>query len=134
MKLNIEEDRETIKRYKHIRPAPWGSVTCSARCPGTLRTCTLKRGHSGPHVAHGTLKKVVAVWDKDAKSEGEAKGAVSALTRTPGRSRGFFGALITLRNRVIPKPHAVEAGLFLIFALAMVGFAIDWALRILGLR
>jgi len=65
MRLIREEHREEIKKYEHIKPAPtFGPVRCFARLPGTARTCTLAEGHSGPHVAHGMFKKVMAVWDE----------------------------------------------------------------------
>jgi hypothetical protein len=61
--LTREADRVAIREYEHIRPAPtWGPVRCFARFPGAARTCTLAKGHDGPHVAHTFFKKVVAVW------------------------------------------------------------------------
>ena len=60
-----ETHPEEIEKYEHIKPAPtFGPVRCFAKCPGTPRTCTLERGHAGPHVAHGFPKKVMAVWDE----------------------------------------------------------------------
>ena len=139
MKLTVKEDRETIKRYGHIKPAPiWGSVRCSAKCPGTLHACTRKKGHTVPHVAHGTFKRVVAVWwDKGIKartSEEKAKRAVGAIARNGSRDGGLVAALKAFRGRVIPREHHLEEVFLIILALSMVGFAIDWALRILGLR
>jgi hypothetical protein len=66
MKLLRKENPEEIKQFEHIKPAPvWGPVRCFAPLAGTPRTCTLADGHSGPHVAHGMFKKVVAVWDSE---------------------------------------------------------------------
>ena len=137
MKLTVEENRETIKRYGHIKPAPiWGSVRCSARCLGPPRTCTLEEGHRGPHVAHGWFKKVLAVWDsgiKARRSEEKAKRAVGAVARSGSRNVGLVAALKAFWRRVIRRAPPMEEALLLILALSMAGFAIDWALRILGL-
>jgi hypothetical protein len=138
VKLTIEENRETIKRYGHIKPAPfWGSVSCSARCPGTVRTCTLERGHIGPHVAHGTFRKVLAVWDqgiKAGKSDVKPRRAVGPIARRRSRDRGLVAALKAFWGRVLRRDHFIEEAFLLVLAVAMVGFAIDWALRILGLH
>lgn len=141
MKLTIEENREALKRYRHIRPAPQkGPARCSALCPGTVRTCSLRRGHSGPHVAHGLFGRVVAVWDKGVKGgkapvrKKAAPTSEAMARRARSRERGFLAAIKALRKSISLKEHYIEAGLFLAFALAMVGFAIDWALRIMGLK
>jgi len=64
MKILRETDPEAIKNYEHIKPAPtFGPIRCFAKCSGTNRTCTLSKGHTGSHVAHGFRKKVMAVWD-----------------------------------------------------------------------
>ena len=131
MKLTIEENREAIKRYGHIRPAPrWGSVQCSAKCPGSVRTCTLERGHTGVHVAHGRLRRVVAVWDEGISavtSKQPAKRAGAAIARIRAREGGLASTLKALLR--VPD---IEAVALLILALFMVGFGIDWALRIFG--
>ena len=138
MKLTVEENREAIRRYGHIKPAPiLGAVRCSARCQGTRRTCTLERSHRGPHVAHGMFRRVVAVWDagiKVQKSERKAKRAGRAIARTGFRDGGLISALGALGRRVVRRAPSLEEGLLLIFFRAMVGFAIDWALRIIGWR
>ena len=138
MKLTIEDNRSAIKRYAHIRPAPrLGAVLCSARCPGTVRTCTLRKGHAGLHVAHGMFSRVLAVWDKGVTV------AVSG-TRRSGRGRRVSRKAQGKKHpapvpgpgwgRLIPSPHTIEAALLLVLVLAMIGFGIDWALRILGAR
>lgn len=132
MRLTVEKDRETIKRYGHIRPASaWGSVACAARCPGTTRTCTLEKGHRGPHVAHGFLKNVVAVWDA-------ANGAAPEKSRTAvgpqvpkevwtGSLVGAVGAFWSHVARL--KPAVGDVALLILF-LGFVVFAVDWFLRI----
>lgn len=66
MILTRERDPQLIEQYSHIRPAPtWGPLRCFDRCPGSKRTCTLAKDHSGPHVSHGLFKKVMAVWDNE---------------------------------------------------------------------
>ncbi len=138
MKLTIEENREAIKRYRHIKPASHpGSIPCSASCPGTSRTCTLKRGHAGPHIAHGMFKRVVAVWDRGYKVAAQNVTTVRHLRPDPPLRKntgGFFTTLRDLRKSIARREHYIEAALFLVFGLAMVGFAIDWALRIMGLK
>lgn len=115
MRLTIEENRDAIRRYDHVRPARGRSVRrCAIRCPGTQRTCTLERGHHGPHVAHGALRRVVAVWDggsggdagagpsppvAPARREGApARRPVGLPTRSPvgalERAKGWVAALI----------------------------------------
>jgi hypothetical protein len=60
-----EKNPTEIQEYSHIKPAPiFGPIRCFEKCQGTARTCTLEKGHGGPHVAHGFLKKVMAVWDE----------------------------------------------------------------------
>ncbi len=65
MILTRKENPTEIKKYEHIKPAPtFGGLRCIARFPRAGRvTCTLAKGHAGPHVAHAIFKKVRAVWD-----------------------------------------------------------------------
>lgn len=143
MKLTIEEDRERIKRYGHIRPAPiWGPARCSARCPGNPRSCTLEVDHRGPHVAHGWFNKVVAVWDEgikgrrsDARKAVERAGSPSgSVARRSTRNRGPLASSGGFWGRVRRRAPSMEGALLVILALGMVGFAIETALRILGWR
>lgn len=138
MRLTIEENPETIKRYSHIRPAfVWGSVRCSAWCPGTSRNCTLEKDHKGPHVAHGFFRNVVAVWDersKVRKSEVSASRDLREVTPRGLRGKGLLSALMAFRGRIVRRAPSIEEVVFLVFALGMVWFAIDWALRIMMLK
>jgi len=62
MRFTRKEDPEQVEQFGHIKPAPiFGPLRCFARCLGTPLTCTLSKGHSGPHVAHTFFKKVAAV-------------------------------------------------------------------------
>ena len=146
MKLTIEENRETIKRYGHIKPAPmWGSVRCSAKCPGAARNCTLEEGHRGPHVAHGMFKKVVAVWDAGINPQKPESRAIKA--RTPEtkaikekgatapkrfREKGLLATLKGLGRSALERAPTMEEALFIVLGLGMVWFAIETSLRILG--
>jgi hypothetical protein len=134
MKLTVEHDSETIGRYGHVRPAPiWGG-RCSARCPGSMRTCTLGRGHRGTHIAHGIFRKVLAVWDEDVEvrpSGDTTTRAAGDRARTGLRKRALV-SLEALRDRVARLFTSVEEVSLLILFLAFVWFAIDWALRIIG--
>jgi hypothetical protein len=141
MKLTVEDNRDAIKRYSHIRPSRRGSPRCSTLCPGTRRSCTLERGHNGLHVAHGRFRKVVAVWDGPARAVGaveperKAKGAGGAIVRRDLRDVGLAATLRAFWGRLVRRPQfSMEEFLLLVFALAMAGFVIDWALRIIGLR
>ena len=136
MRLTLEQDRETIKRYSHIKPARgWRTKLCSTMCRGTAHTCTLAKDHRGPHVAHGLFKKVIAVWDSG--TEDRASGEVVSLA-SGGRGRSGLltsrkvGILQSLRDRVASTVSSVDELVFLLLFLAFVAFAIQWLLLILG--
>jgi len=137
MKFTIEENREELNRYRHIRPATLlGSVPCSARCPGTLRTCTQKKGHTGPHVAHGMFRRVVAVWYQGIEaqqSKEKVKRAVGGIARNVSRDRGLVVALKAFWSQVIRRPRDMDEVLLFIFGISMAGFAIHWILLAFGL-
>ena len=136
VRLRVEEHARAIRRYRHVKPARGGSAKCSLRCPGTSHTCTLAKGHRGPHVAHGSFRKVVAVWDSGARAEpaartvhrgSGAKAPIGLRSRRPAGLLEVFRALLA---------RAVSSGEELVLAicfLAFVWFAIDWILLILGL-
>jgi len=136
VKLTVEENRETIKRYGHIRPASrWGSVRCFARCPGNSRTCTLEVDHNGPHVAHGIFRQVVAVWDANRKvcrSEAERKTVVGPMAPKGLKTELPAAAVDGFWRRVVRRAPSLEQGFLLVLFVAMVGFVIDWTLRMLG--
>ena len=134
MRLTIEDNREALKRYGHIKPAPaWGATPCSARCPGTVRNCTLRRGHAGPHVAHGSFRRVVAVWDKGMTAgEGKPIRRGAPFARPVSRAVGIAVTLRALRDRFLQRVPSMEEILFLILGLSMAGFAIHWMLLIFG--
>jgi len=65
MRILRDDNPKAIEPFKHIKPAPiFGPMRCFAPCHGTVYTCTLAQGHSGPHVSHALFKKVKAVWDE----------------------------------------------------------------------
>ena len=67
MRLTRKDNPTEIKEYEHIKAAPtFGPMPCFARIPDGVASCTLSKGHGGPHVAHGgwRFKKVYAVWDQ----------------------------------------------------------------------
>ena len=134
MKLTIEEDPETIKRYAHIRPARGlGVRPCRHACPGSTRTCTLERGHRGAHVAHGRLRRVVAVWDggKAPPSTASVPRAAESRARNRPRAGKPGGALQSLWKMAVRAAGSFEEIALLIFFLAFVWFAIDWMLLIM---
>ncbi len=137
MKLTRSEDGNAVDRYRHITPAPRGAPTCSARLPGGRgRRCTLRRGHAGPHVAHGWFGRVAAVWGKETtheKTEARALRASGALARRREREEKGIGLWRGLRDRYLRRIPSMEEAIFLILALAFVGFAIHWLLLIFPL-
>lgn len=136
MKLTIKENPDAIRRYAHIRPAsPMAARVCSTQCPGTNHTCTLQRGHSGVHVAHGRFRKVVAVWDRHARIQEPKQitraGKKAAIVRK-GKKDGRAARIRGWVGRFVPSSHSIEAVFLLVLLLGMVGFAIDLAIRIFG--
>ena len=140
MKLTVENNRERIKRFGHIKAAPiWGAPRCSETCPGSARACKRKRGHTGPHVAHGTFNRVLAVWDGDVgmavrSSARKPRRSAGALERKSVWENGPAAAIRALWRRGLRRVPSLEEGFLFILALTMVGFAVDMALRILGWR
>lgn len=137
MRLTIEQDPESIRRYRHVKPARVRDARlCSARCPGSSRACTLRKGHRGPHVAHSMFKKVVAVWDAGSgvveSPEGARRAAEARSRRAPrvrsGRPSGVVG---TLRDRVAGLGSSLADIGLLVLLLAFAGFAVRWLLIIL---
>jgi hypothetical protein len=137
MRLTVEEHREAIKRYGHIRPARGLRASwCATRCPGTTRTCTRDRGHSGPHVAHGFLRRVLAVWDAGAavgprreagRPVSGARARGGGLTRRPVglRTRSPPGILETFRRIVVRAAASADEIFFIILFIIFVKLAID---------
>jgi len=141
MKLTLEENPETIKRYGHLRPAPpWGSVRCSAKCPGTTRTCTREKGHRGPHAAHGSFRKVLAVWDSSAEGRSLEPARSARKLRGPRRrevpkapgDEGFLASVKAVWKAIRRITPSMEEILLIALGLTMAWFAVDTALRIMG--
>jgi len=100
VRLTVEDNPETMKRYAHLAPARgWGTRRCGASFPGRDRRCGRERGHRGPHVAHGFLGRVVAVWE-GAPSDPSAE--------QPRRRKPVKGGPIGLRVR---RPEGLIAAL-----------------------
>jgi len=94
-------------------------------------------------VAHGRFRTVHAVWDAPVAvrppSAVESRSARASGSATPrgvsvGGSQEILPALLDIWGRIVRKAPRLEETLFLIFFLAMVGFVIDWTLRMLGVR
>lgn len=130
MRLTVEDNPETIKRYGHLKPASlWGSARCGVRCPGSSHTCTLEKGHRGPHAAHGLFKRVVAVWDAGSVVRKSEDVALGVALRDDLRNGVVMEAWRAFRN-VVPD---METGIYLAFFVAFLGFVIYWVLLILGI-
>lgn len=143
MRLTVEEHPEAIKRYRHVeRARGWKPTPCSRKCPGTPRICTRAGGHRGPHVAHGRLRRVLAVWDSGGgpRPSDEAVGPPrKGKTRGPRRSarpvglrtRSPLGIVAALERAVARATSSLEQIALIILFLAFVWFGIDWLLLIL---
>jgi hypothetical protein len=138
VRLTAEGDAATIKRYEHVKPARfWWSRRCRVRLAGTSRSCTRESAHKGPHVAHGAFGRPLAVWDEgDAIPRREREVAAKpARMRRVSQREGPLEVLRAFAGRVARRPHHfMEQAFLLVLVVAMVGFVIDWALRIIGAR
>lgn len=63
MQLLRERDREEIRKYEGIKSAGLFNLACGDPLSGTMRKCTRKALHTGPHMAHGIFGRIMAVWD-----------------------------------------------------------------------
>lgn len=140
MLLTAEEHPEAIKRYAHVaRAGGWGGSECSARLDGTTRSCTRQRGHSGPHVAHGSWRKILAVWDEASGRRRAASRKLAepvARKRSPRKPVGLpvrpRELVQVIRDWVAGAVASAEEIAFIVFFLAFVGFALYWLWLILG--
>lgn len=144
MRLTVEEHREAIKRYSHIKPARgWRTRLCSKVCPGPARTCGRAKGHRGPHAAFARFGKVVAVWESGTGTEAspESSSRISTARDASARRRGrpvglrtreSVGLLQSLKDLVVGSFSSVEEIVFIIMFIAFVKFAFDWIMLIMG--
>lgn len=151
MKLTREQQPEALKRFRHLEPARWGAERCGRRLGRSKRTCTLRKGHRGPHAAHGLFGRLQAVWEGGGASAGAAAGArMSEGGRTskgaggsPERGRRVGprrpvgvrrreegGALAGLKAVGAWIGDHAEEILLLTFFVAFVWFAVDWLMII----
>jgi hypothetical protein len=80
------------------------------------------------------FRKVVAVWDSGIRvqePEGKAKRAASPVERGASWDNGPIATLAAFGRRILRRVPPMEETLFIVFFVAMVGFFIDWALRII---
>lgn len=146
MRLTREENREALKRYRHLKPVRRRAERCGRRLERSKRTCTLGKGHRGPHAAHGLFGRVLAVWgsgDGSAGSPGAGRSSTRAGRGSTGpgrrvaprrpvglRSRDPGGVLERVRSAAAWVDEHAEEILLLSFFAAFVWFAIDWLLII----
>ncbi|MDH3271833.1 MAG: hypothetical protein OEN56_10890 [Gemmatimonadota bacterium] len=129
MKLTAQDDPRAIQRYRHIKPARgFGVLRCGKSCPGTSRRCTLAQGHRGPHVAHGLLGRVLAVWESAARASSVRPPNPPGGRRSPiGIRRGTSDGLgASIWRAMVRVASSAEEIALLVFLLAFVYFAIDW--------
>lgn len=143
MRLTTETHPEGIKRYAHVRPGRGPkSKFCGTSLPGTSRTCTRSQGHGGPHVAHGLLNRVVAVWDSGARKRPARTAATTSRSESQGRRRKTTPVglpvdrpvswLASIWRGARGIVSSAEELIFLVYFLAFVGFVVYWTLLILG--
>ncbi|MGD8322627.1 MAG: hypothetical protein PVJ02_19405 [Gemmatimonadota bacterium] len=136
MRLTARDDPAGVKRYSHVRRARgWRVDPCSAPCPGTGYRCTREKDHRGPHVAHGWLGKVTAVWD----GGGELRSSTERMRRALEASRHGQvrrekpeGSLAVVFSHIGRFLSSVDHVAFLILLLAFIGFAIQWFMMVRG--
>jgi len=131
VKLTPTRGRKALDRYRHVEAADRSEEKCGARGPGSAKLCTRRRGHAGPHVAHGFLGRVVAAWDSGATSL-DRREAVSTAGAPSKRARP-----VGLRHPAPPSPLATVGRLakralaawdqiaFVTLFIIMVKFALD---------
>ena len=144
MKFTVEENREAIKRYRHIKPGNGRKTRlCSTTCPGTARTCSRTKGHRGPHVAFGFWRNVVAVWDSGTGAQASAEslsristskeGRVQRTERPVGlRTKTPVGLLESVKDFILGAFSSVEEIAFIILFIAFLKFSFDWIMLIMG--
>ncbi|GMV05747.1 MAG: hypothetical protein AMXMBFR53_20240 [Gemmatimonadota bacterium] len=142
MKLTREANREAVRHYDHVGRAPvLGGDPCDARCSGVRHRCTREAGHTGPHVAHGLLGRVLVVWDGDPRAGLPAprhephrgarrKGRRPRIPMRPTKP----GKPLPVWERLLSDPHLVETATLVILGVGMVLAGLDWILRIMGAR
>lgn len=135
MRLTREEHPEAIKRYAALEAAPPWSARCGAVFEGAPRRCSRRPGHRGPHAARGRFGTLHAVWDAETTLHDTRSGRPAR--RPPGLRGGDESAIVGfftgLLERASRNPMQIlEEGLLLLFAIAMVGFVIDWLIRMVS--
>jgi hypothetical protein len=127
MRLTLESNPESLKRYGHMKPARASGLVqlCSNPCPGTTRRCGLEKAHRGPHVAFGLFRKVVAVWDADAETHRPSPPPVGVPEARPGGARAREDrSLLRSVGEFLSAPFSsVEELTWIVFFLVFVGFA-----------
>jgi hypothetical protein len=101
--------------------------------PGSTRSCTRERGHSGPHVAHGLFGTIREAWEGGrVVGTSPAARAEGLPVRRPHIPPGGAGFGRELLDRLAGLGTNVETILFLVLFVAFVAFAIHWLLLIFG--
>jgi len=132
MRLTLDTNRQSLRRYGHIKPARGGQQHCAQLCPGTDRRCGRERGHHGPHVSFGLIRKVVAVWEGSAAAVRPASAPAPKASRRPPRRRPARerGVLRTLRDFLAAPFASLEELAWAVFFIVFVGFAVGGLLLI----
>lgn len=140
MRLTAEHHPEAIKRYRHIKRAGRrDGPVCGARFGESRHRCTRERAHRGPHVVHGRLGRLVAVWDDGGSRPAPSRDAPKktrpgkVVGRAPvglpaRRPRSALQGMTDFAKQLF---SSVEDVALLTFLLAFIGFAIHWFILLL---
>ena len=143
MRLTIEEHPESVRRYAHVpRARRFDAEACRAPFHGASRSCTLTKGHRGPHIAHGRFGRVLAVWRELPRT---AVRQTRPSVRAEVRPRAHMSMLRALRGLTRPSSRregrgrlrlerllaSVDTIIFFTMFVAFVGFGLYWTSLIL---
>ena len=136
MHLTRKRDGARIDRFAHLERAGRVGRRCGAEEPEAVRTCTRPRDHRGPHAAHGTFGRVLAVWEPDARELRPSSEALSnrAAARGDRMARGgdapgLLARLSARAARIVSSPE--ELAMVVLF-LGLVAWGVSVAWRIVS--
>lgn len=126
---------------RHVDANPRSPVrVCSIRRRGTRHTCSLPRNHDGPHISRGLFGRTVAEWESSATAAGPSvrrgqvrKGRNAGLGNTRPtelRTSNPANVFTVPWSRLVGATPPIDQLVFLIFLIAFIGFAIQWALAL----
>ena len=136
MRVLRSKDPERVARFGHIAKAGRGRARCGVACPGAPFQCSRARGHSGPHVAHGWLRRIDAAWDGPPAGRPATTSPIDRGYRGPPVRNDTSSDDPSLLARIVRGAidryfASFPETIMLIFFVAFIFFSIVWALQIL---